>query len=226
MSVFKRVRDITIATLNDRLEKAEDPVRLIDEFLWSTHQEIVQSEQLQRQYAAHTENLYRQWKDAERWAMKREEQAMTALKAGEEHAARLALQDKVAHEERAENYRRLYEQSRQELMELEQLLQELKSEYRIMYDRRQYYVARMESLKLQQKLNARLGAGGDHPSSLFRRLEDRMTDMELETRSLRELRRMGQETAFGAGTVRHDAVERELEQLRQKMRQEKETGRD
>jgi phage shock protein A len=220
-SVFKRVRDITVATLNDRLEKAEDPVKLIDQFLWSTHQEIVQSEQLQRQYAAHTENLYRQWKEAERWASKREEQAMTALKAGEEYAARLALQDKVVHEERAENYRQLYEQSRQELLELEQLLQELRSEYRMMYDRRQYYVARMESLRLQQKLNARFGTGAENPSSIYRKLEDRMTDIELEARSLRDLRRMGQESVLRAGTVMQDAIERELEQLKQKMKQEK-----
>lgn len=221
MSVMKRVRDITVATLNDRLEKAEDPVRLIDQFLWSTHQEIVQSEQLQRQYAAHTENLYRQWKDAERWANRREEQAMTALKAGEEHAARLALQDKMAHEERAENYRQLYEQSRQELLELEQLLQELRSEYRMVYDRRQFYVARMESLKLQQKLNARFGAGAEDPSSIFRKLEDRMTDIELETKSLRDLRRIGQESILRAGTVLQDTIERELEQLKQKLKQEK-----
>jgi phage shock protein A len=220
-SVFKRVRDITVATLNDRLENAEDPVKLIDQFLWSTHQEIVQSEQLQRQYAAHTENLYRQWKEAERWASKREEQAMTALKAGEEYAARLALQDKVVHEERAENYRQLYEQSRQELLELEQLLQELRSEYRMMYDRRQYYVARMESLRLQQKLNARFGTGAENPSSIYRKLEDRMTDIELEARSLRDLRRMGQESVLRAGTVMQDAIERELEQLKQKMKQEK-----
>ncbi len=219
MSVMKRVRDMTVATLNDRLEKAEDPVRVIDQFLWSTHQEIVQSEQLQRQYTAHTDNLYRQWKDAEQWMRKREEQALTALKAGEEHAAKLALQDKMAHEERAERYRQLYEQSRQELNDLEQLLQELRSEYRVVYDRRQFYVARMESLRLQQKLNARFGPGAEDPSSMFRKLDDRMMDIELETKSLRDLRRMGQESALRFGTVLQETIERELEHLKQKLKQ-------
>lgn len=221
MSVLKRVRDMTVATLNDRLEKSEDPVRVIDQFLWSTHQEIVQSEQLQRQYAAHTENLYRQWKDAEQWMNRREEQAITALKAGEEHAAKLALQDKVVHEEKATRYAALYEQSRQELNELEQLLQELRTEYRTVYDRRQFYVARMESLRLQQKLNARFGPGADDPASMFRKLDDRMTDYELEARSLRELRRIGQESALRVGTALQETIERELHQLKQKMQQDK-----
>ncbi|WP_339329359.1 PspA/IM30 family protein [Cohnella caldifontis] len=216
---MRRVRDMTVATLNDRLEKAEDPVRVIDQFLWSTHQEIVQSEQLQRQYAAHTDGLYRQWKDAEQWTRKREDQALTALKAGEEQAAKLALQDKVAHEERAERYRQLYEQSRQELNDLEQLLQDLRSEYRAVYDRRQFYVAKMESLRLQQRLNARFDTGTGDPSSMFRKLDDRLTDLDLEARSLRDLRRIGQESVLRIGTVVQETIERELQQLKQKMQQ-------
>ncbi len=219
MTVIKRVRDITVATLNDRLEKAEDPVRVIDQFLWSTHQEITQSEGLQRQYAAHTDSLYRQWKDAEKWADKREQQALTALKAGEENVAKLALQDKVIHEESAQRYRDLYQQSRSELNDLELLLQELRSEYRAVYDRRQFYVARMESIRLQQRLNARFSPGGADTSQMFRKIDDRLTDIELETRSLRDLRRMGQETLLHAGEVVKNTIERELEELKRKLQQ-------
>lgn len=219
MSVMKRVRDMTVASLNDRLEKAEDPVRVIDQFLWSTHQEISQSEGLHRQYATHTEHLYRQWKDAEQWMVKREYQAVTALKANEENVAKLALQDKVIHEERAERYRQLYEQSRNELTELDQMLQELRNEYRTVYDRRQFYVARMESLRLQQRLNDRFGPGSSDPSQMFRKIDDRLTDIELETRSLRDLRRMGQETLLSAGEVVKDTIERELQQLKRKLQQ-------
>lgn len=220
MSVIKRVRDMTAATLNERLEKSEDPVKLIDQFLWATHQEIVQSEQLERQYAAHTDHLLRQWKEAEQWTQRREQQALTALKAGEEAAAKLALQEKVVQEEKAARYRELYEQSSGELNELEQLLQELRDEYRAVYDRRQFYIARMESLRLQQRLNARFGPGAaSNPNTMFRRLDDRLTDMELETRSLRDLRRMGQEAIYQAGTVVHEAIERELQQLKRKLEQ-------
>ncbi|QMV41015.1 PspA/IM30 family protein [Cohnella cholangitidis] len=219
MSVIKRVRDMTVATLNDRLEKSEDPVRVIDQFLWSTHQEITQSEGLARQYAAHTDNLHRQWKDAEQWMTKREQQALTALKAGEEDVAKLALQDKVIHEERSERYRQLYEQSKSELNDLEQLLQELRNEYRAVYDRRQFYVARMESLRLQQRLNARYSPGNADTTQMFRKIDDRLTDIELETRSLRDLRRMGQETLLQAGEIVKSTIERELEQLKRKLQQ-------
>lgn len=219
MSVLKRVRDMTVASLNDRLEKSEDPVKVIDQFLWSTHQEIVQSEQLQRQYAAHTDHLSRQWQEATQLAAKREQQAVTALRAGEEYAAKLALQDKVAQDERASKYKDLYEQSKLELNELEQLLQELRDEYRGVYDRRQFYVARMESLRLQQRLNARFGPGGGDPSNLFRKIDDRLSDIELETRSLRDLRRLGQETISRTGSLLQETLERELNLLKMKLQQ-------
>ncbi|BBI35182.1 PspA/IM30 family protein [Cohnella abietis] len=219
MSVIKRVRDMTVASLNDRLDKAEDPVRVIDQFLWSTHQEITQSEGLHRQYATHTEHLQRQWKEAEQWTVKREQQALIALKAGEEDVAKLALQDKVIHEERSERYRLLYEQSKSELADLDQLLQELRTEYRTVYDRRQFYVARMESLRLQQRLNSRYAPGNVDTSNMFRKIDDRLTDIELETRSLRDLRKMGQESLLQAGEVVKNTIERELEQLKQKLKQ-------
>ncbi|MBB3114701.1 phage shock protein A [Paenibacillus phyllosphaerae] len=227
MSIIKRVRDITVATLNERLENAEDPVKLIDQFLWSTREEIIGAERLYQQYSAHGNNLKIQWLQAEQQKEKREQQALTALKAGEEHMARIALHDKAASEERAVQYRELYEQSRQSITDLEEQLRELRSEYQAVYDKREYYAARMESLRLQQRLNARYagnGLGGpqsgQQPAGMFRRLEDRISDMELEAKSLRDLRRAGQEFIVEAGGALQSVIEREMEQLKRKLQQE------
>ncbi|TYP71735.1 PspA/IM30 family protein [Paenibacillus methanolicus] len=227
MSIIRRVRDITAATLNERLEKAEDPVKLIDQFLWSTREEIISAERLYQQYSGHSNHLKMQWLQAEQQKEKREQQALTALKAGEEHMARVALHDKAASEERAAQYRDLYEQSNTSLVELEEQLRELRSEYQTVYDKREYYSARMESLRLQQRMNARYAGQGIHnqglgqqPSGMFRRLDDRISDMELEARSLRDLRRSGQEFLSEAGAVLQSAIEREMEQLKRKLQQE------
>jgi phage shock protein A len=101
MSVMKRMRDITAATLNDMLEKSEDPVRLIDHYLAAQCEQIIQSEKLYQQLANHTHNLRKQYFQAEELKVKREEQAVLALKAGEEQVARLALQDKVTQEDKS-----------------------------------------------------------------------------------------------------------------------------
>ncbi|BBH24711.1 phage shock protein A [Paenibacillus baekrokdamisoli] len=227
MSIIKRVRDITVATLNERLEKAEDPVKLIDQFLWSTREEIIQAERLYQQYVTHGNHLKMQWLQAEQLKDKREQQALTALKAGEEQVARIALHDKAASEERSTQYRELYEQTQQNVQDLEEQLRELRSEYQAVYDKREYYAARMESLRLQQRMNARYAGGGaagpqsgQQPDGMFRRLEDRISDMELEARSLRDLRKAGQSFILGAGEAVQSVIEREMEQLKRKLQQE------
>ncbi|MHB1629952.1 MAG: PspA/IM30 family protein, partial [Bacilli bacterium] len=40
MAVFKRIRDITAASVNDMLDKAEDPVKMINQFLRDMDEEI------------------------------------------------------------------------------------------------------------------------------------------------------------------------------------------
>lgn len=224
MSIMRRVRDITVATLNERLEKAEDPVRLIDQFLWSTREDIIQAEKLYQQYLGHSNHLKAQWLQAEHQKEKREQQALTALKAGEEQLARMALHEKATSEERSVQYRDLYEQSRQNTMELEDQLREMRSEYQLVYDKREYYAARMESLRLQQRMNARFTegsqAGGVQPGTMFRRLEDRIGDMEMEAKSLHDLRRMGKEFITEAGNQVQSIIDRELQQLKKKLEKE------
>lgn len=224
MSIVKRIRDITVATLNERLEKAEDPVRMIDQFLWSTREDIIQAEKLHQQYTSHSNHLRAQWLQAESQKERREQQAMTALKAGEENMARFALHEKASADERAAQYKDLFEQSRQHTMELEEQLREMRSEYQSVYDKREYYAARMESVRLQQRMNSRFGGFGEtgpQPGAMFRRMEDRINDLETEAKSVRDVRRMGHEMeSAGLGSTVKSVIERELNELKRKLEKE------
>lgn len=221
MSIIKRMRDISVATLNEMLEQSEDPIRLIDRYLFEQREHLQESENLYRQCLAHAQSLRQQYLNADEMKQKREQQALLALKAGEDDMARLALHEKMYFEEKADNYKRLYEQTRESVMELEVQLQQLKSDYQEVADKRSFYLARLESLRLQQRMNERmsnLGAGnmGDRA---FHRLEDRVSDMELEARSLRDIRRMVQEPVMRAGESVKQAVEQEMSALRKKIEQ-------
>jgi len=222
MGIFRRIRDISVATLNDRLEKAEDPVKLIDQFLWSTRDDIIQAERLQQQYMMHTNQLKAQWLQAEQNIEQKEKQAMIALKAGEENIARSLLTEKTMHVDTANNYRELYEQSNNSLLELEAQLKELRTEYQMVYDKRAYYVARMESIRLQQRLNQRMSFNnGQQPGEVMRKMETRIQDMEYETQSLRQLRQNNGLYGNSLQTNRRsEEVDVELQQLKEKLNKE------
>ncbi|MGZ9585428.1 PspA/IM30 family protein [Paenibacillus marinisediminis] len=221
-NIMRRVRDITMATLNEHLEKSEDPVRLIDQFLMRTQQEISETERLYQQYVMHANQMKQQLNQAIELRDRREQQAMVALKANEEYAAKLALQEKLMHEDKAKNYGELYDKSKQAILELEEQLNTLKSEFQTVYDKRQMYIARMQTLRLQQRMNERAGFyGGQQVDNMFRRLDDRVTDMEWESQSLRDVRRMN-EGSYRSSYEKESQLQQEMDRLKQKLNRPKE----
>ena len=217
MSITRRVRDLTAATLNERLESAQDPLRVIDSFLWDMAKAIKETEALLRQCTAHTANVRAQYLQADAMVRTRENQAVLAVKAGEDAVARVALAEKALEEEKRDGYRELYEQSQRNVAELESRLEELKREYQEVYHKRQYYLARIETLRLQRQMNERTRQFGSQSANWFNRLEDRILDMELEARSLAEIRGGYADRAAQRIGYEADRIEEELEKLKKKL---------
>src|SRR2546428_730906 len=111
MSIWNRMRDITVATLNERLEQSQDPVRMIDQYLGDLRKQLQESERLHHQCLQHAANVRQQYLTALDTKEKREKQAVVALKAGEEQLTRIVLQEKLQAEEQSEQYRKIYEET-------------------------------------------------------------------------------------------------------------------
>lgn len=220
MSLMRRMRDITVATLNERLEQAEDPIKLIDQYLTAQKEQIAQSEKLYRHMMAHAQTLRQQMLSAEQMKDKREQQAMIALKAGEEHVAKIALQEKLIHEEKFDQFKELYEQSKHSIVELEEQLAQMKRDFDEVLSKRQYYMARLESVRLQQRMNESMRNGQPSVGNrTFYRMEERLSDLELEARTLRDVRQLGRELTY-AGSALQQTLDHELHRLRQKLEKE------
>lgn len=227
MSVFRRMRDITAATLNEMLEDSGDPVRIIDQYLTETRTKIAECEELYRKYTAHAGGLRKQYLEAEAFVNRREDQAMLALKAGEDEVARMALQEKMGAEEKSVRYKKMYDESKYALIELEDQLNEIKTDYQEALDKRHLYVARMETARLQNKMN-QMRRNPGFESKTFRRLEDQVSDMEWEARALRDVRRLGRDTFEYAGQQVNSVMkqvqsqlDQELSKLKQKLDEER-----
>ncbi|WP_166240723.1 PspA/IM30 family protein [Paenibacillus turpanensis] len=220
MSVMKRMRDISVASLNEMLEGAEDPVKMIDRFLAAQRERMEASDRLYRQAMVHAESLRSQWMAAEAQKQKREGQAELAMKAGEEALARLALSEKMMYEEREEQYRELYTNAQSSIAELEEQLRQMRVDYDEVYSKRQYYAARMESIRLQMRMNERAAYGRGINGRVFDRLEDRLSGLEHEAKALQDVRRLTEQAMYRAGTAVGAALEREMEALKRKLEKE------
>jgi phage shock protein A len=217
MSIVRRMKDMSRATWNEKLEKVDDPVRFLDKYLLEKQQSLHDLEKLFQTSSLHTQTLRKQYLDASLMADKREEQAVLALRAEEEEVARMALQEKIAYSEKKIQYKKLYEQGKETMMELEEQWNHLQAEIQEGMEKRQYFHARLESLRIQKQMETRSSSFRTHSFSWMNRFESALNDLEIETSVFREMQGHKSTRKYEHPS---NALDVELEKLRAKIGRE------
>jgi phage shock protein A len=189
MGVFKRLRDLTMASINDLLDKAEDPVKMLNQFLRDMEEDIQEAESGVAKQIAIEMKFKQQYEEAEATVQKRTEQAMRALEQGNEDLARRALEDKKEQTARFEELKNQYTIAKTNADQLRAQLSEMKDEYGKLKNKKDLLIARAEAAKAQKQINqAMSGFGSDTASKGFDRMSEKVLQMEAEAKASSELR--------------------------------------
>lgn len=189
MGIFKRLRDMTMATINDLLDKAEDPVKLLNQFLRDMEEDIQEAESAVAKQIAIELKFKQQAEEAQEMVQKRTEQAMKALEQGNDDLARRALEDKKEHQARYDEMKRQYDVAKANADQLRGQLSEMKDEYGKMKNKKDLLIARAEAAKAQKQINqAMSGFGTDNAAKGFDRMTEKVLQMEAEAKASGELR--------------------------------------
>lgn len=181
MSLFKRISDNIRANLNSLLDKAEDPEKMLDQYLRDMEDDIADAEGAVAKQMVVVRRLKAQFEDASALVEKREAQAMEALKKGREDLARKALEDKRLHMARAEDYKAQFDNGEAAEERLKAQIREMKDEYQKLRARRDTLVARANAAKAQKEMQGALGGfGRDGARRGFERMEEKVLQMEAE----------------------------------------------
>lgn len=188
MALFKRLRDMTMANLNALLDKAEDPVKMLDQYLRDMGDDIQDAEMAVAKQIAIEKKLKQQYEEAAELAQKREAQALQALEAGNEDLARRALVDKKSVSEKADDYKAQWENAKASADNLRSKLGEMKEQFETMKNKRDTLKARAEAAKAQKQINQVMsGFGTDNAARGFERMEERVLQMEAEAEASNEI---------------------------------------
>lgn len=189
MGIFKRLRDLTMASINDLLDKAEDPVKMLNQFLRDMEQDILDAETAVAKQIAIEKKFKQQLDEAEDMVNRRGEQAMKALEQGNEDLARKALEDKKEHQARFDQMKAQHEVAKTNADQLRIQLSEMKEEFGQMKNKRDLLVARAEAAKAQKQINQTMsGFGRDNASKGFDRMNERVLQMEAEAEASKDIR--------------------------------------
>lgn len=186
---FKRVQTYVGSELNAALDKAEDPVKMLDQFMREMSADIRDAETAVAKQLANEKMLKQKWDNAEQMVQKRQKQAVDAIEAGNEDLARRALEDKQAHADQAASMKTAYEQAAGDATVLREKLAEMKKEYEQMQLKKDSLKARAESAKTRTKMNRAMSSvGGDESKRGFERMEEKVLQYEAEAETSEDLR--------------------------------------
>lgn len=218
MSIFKRLQDLTKASLNEMLDKAEDPIKMLNQYLREIEQDIAEAEVAVAKQIAIEKKFKQQLEEAKEMVEKREKQAMKALEAGNEELARKALADKKAHQEKVDDFSVQYDNARSNADQLRKQLTEMKDEFDNLKNKKATLTARAEAAKAQKKINKTMsGFGSDSASKGFERMSEKVLDLEAEAEASKELRSMNTSLDDELDALGDSSVDDELAKLKEKM---------
>ncbi|OPG16354.1 PspA/IM30 family protein [Ferroacidibacillus organovorans] len=218
MAIFKRIRDITAASVNDMLDKAEDPVKMINQFLRDMEAEIAEVETAVAKQIAMERRFEEQRDEAAALVKKREEQAMKALELNNDELARKALSDKKEQQDRLNTFSSEYDRAKALADELRARLDQMKDEYLKMKGRREMLVARADAAKVEKQINHAMGSfNTDSASRGFTRMEEKVRQMEAEAEASGELRKPKASIDDELEHLGDHSVEDELQALKAKL---------
>lgn len=125
--VLRRVRDMFVATVNEGLDKLENPRVMLNQYVRDMEDDIAKAKHAIIKQQTIQQGFLRKAEETEEFADKRKKQAELAFHAGEEELARKALTEMKYFEEKHNEYQEAYQQSVKQLKELKEQLRHLET---------------------------------------------------------------------------------------------------
>jgi phage shock protein A len=219
--LFKRVKTVVDSELNALIDKAEDPVKMLEQFMRDMESDIRDAESAVAKQIANEKMLQKKYEDAQKMVEKRDEQAVTAIEAGNDDLARRALEDKKIHKQTADTLKESYDRAKLDSDSLRKKLDEMKAEYYEMKLKKDTLKARAETAKTKTKINRTLsGIGGDESKRGFERMEEKVLQYEAEAETSEDMRSANKSLDDEFEALEKNDVDDELAALKRKLGKE------
>lgn len=214
-----RIRDLVSANLNSMLDRAEDPEKMVNEYLRQLRDNLNEAKVSVASAMADETKLHAKMVEFQSQAEQWQRKAQAALNAGDEDLARQALSRKLQAQKLGEGYQQQYESQDQQVEELQDALVKLEQRIAEASARRELIIAKKNRAETQEAIQRTVRGLGDM-SAMDRmgQLEERVDDRLARADALAQLDRGALESRF-EDLEANQELDAELEALKRSMGQ-------
>ena len=188
MSVFSRISTIFKANVNEALDKAEDPEKLLNQITIEMNEQLIDTKQKVAAAIADEKRLQRQYQETTEQAKGWEEKATVAVQQERDDLAREALARRNEAQQIADEYKIQWDKQRQAVNQLKEHLRALELKIGEANRKKHLLIARQKRAKAQKQIHETMvGMKDSSAFDTFERMEQKVGDMEARADAAAEM---------------------------------------
>lgn len=221
MGLFSRLGTLIRSNINELINKAEDPEKMLNQVLVDMKSQLVEAKKQVAIAIADEKRIKKQYEQEAAKAQEWERKAMLAIRAGDDGLAKAALARKTEHDEVGNTLKQQWEAQKQSVEQLKGALRGLDNKIEEAKRKRNILVSRQKRAEAQRTINETLSnINSSSAFDTFERMSDRVTQIEAEAEATAEIGGALPEATLDAQFKALEAstgVDDELSRLKQKM---------
>jgi len=187
MGIFARISDIFKANINDMLDKAEDPEKMIKQMVIEMEEAVSKAATAVGQAIASEKMLQKQTEEKKKASEEWQQKAIQAVNAGRDDLAKQALEKKNNFQKAANDLEPLLQEARNTSANLRSQLDKLKAKLEEVRLRQNTLIARSQAAQAKKQIASSVSGIGDDAFANFDKYEQKIVKQESEAEALSEL---------------------------------------
>ncbi len=219
MAIFERISDLVRANINDLIDKAENPEKMVKQIIIDMEDQLRKSTQSLGTAMGSFNQVKKQLEAAQEQSNIWQSKAKTCLEQGNEELAKQALDNKVKQDAMVTKYQEMTTTMEAQVNEIKSQIDILKSKLEEARSKQAMLVARSQMADAQAQMAKTLG-NMDSKSAFAKmdKMEQKIAEKEAQADALSDVSGIQEEESDPFAKMDHDnAVNEELEKLKQEM---------
>lgn len=186
--IFKRLQDILRANINDLLNRAEDPEKMLNQMLIEMREQLADAKRQVAVAIADEKKLRRQLDQQQQEAQLWEQRAMAALQKGQEELAKQALARRNSAQDLTNQFQEQWEKQAEAVEALKNALRQLNAKIEEAKRKKDLLIARAKRAEAQKQIQETLqGLGNQSAFETFERMEAKVLEQEAQAEAAVDL---------------------------------------